>query len=157
MTEKKKLHFMKKFGLSLIKPLKVLGSFFVMMIGVTIPVYVAQIYESNIYISGAGHLTKVQASHYSNMISFAYQLAAIVTAIFGYYLVRKFWKILKEPSALKVYYQEHPQEAPDKKYSFKETLKKTANIDAYKEVGKKAKELKEKRQAKSSKNKTTHK
>ena len=156
MTEKKKLHFTKKFGLCLITPLKILGSFFAMIIGVTIPVYVAQIYESNIYISGAGHLTKVQASHYSNMISFAYQLAAIVTAIFGYYLVHKFWKVLKEPSALEVYYQEHPQEAPNKKHSFKEKLKKVANVDAYKEVGKEAKALKEKRQAKSSKNKTTH-
>ena len=68
MTEKKKLHFTKKFGLCLITPLKILGSFFAMIIGVTIPVYVAQIYETNIYISGAGHLTKVQASHYSNMI-----------------------------------------------------------------------------------------
>lgn len=114
-TTKQKWH---RFKLMLFKPLHIIGWLFATMMGIGAPVYYAQLYEEYVYNLPASGMTKYEVSHYTQMISFSYQVAALVTVLLGYLCIKKLIKVIKAPGALKVYYELHPDEAKKSKLSY---------------------------------------
>lgn len=102
-----------RFYLSLSKPLHILGWTLFTIIAIYVPVYFAQTYEQWVYSLPTASLSKYEISHYSQMISFAYQVAALATVLIGYLCIKKLHKVIKTPGKLKLYYQQHPEEAEE--------------------------------------------
>lgn len=147
MTKTKKLHHITKLRLALVKPLKVTGWFLLTMIGLYTPCYLAQLYESNIYLDSNGHLTKFQAAHYSNMISFGYQVAAFATVVLGYCLIKKVYDALKAPNPLKQLNDNSKAKIANNS-KLKQKVAKLANVEGYKAVGKEFDKIKKDHQNK---------
>lgn len=61
-----------------------------------VPVYVAQVYENSIYTSMGGRkLSGVIASHYTQMISFAYNTASLFTVLIAYLMFKHLVSLYK--------------------------------------------------------------
>lgn len=58
------------------------------------PVYFATVYEDSVFRMRQG-MTQIEAAHYTNMINFGYQVAAITTVLIGYLMCKKIYKIAK--------------------------------------------------------------
>lgn len=61
-----------------------------------VPVYVAQVYENSIYTSMGGRkLSSAIASHYTQMISFAYNTASLFTVLIAYLMFKHLVSLYK--------------------------------------------------------------
>lgn len=61
------------------------------------PVYVAQVYENSVYALMGGHkLSSVIASHYSQMITFAYNTASLFTVLIVYLMIKHLVSMYKK-------------------------------------------------------------
>ncbi len=76
--------------------LRVVGWALLTLILVYVPCWMAQLYENYIYNMGAGKLSRIQAAHYSNMITFGYNVAAISTVVIAYFMLKKLKQIWNE-------------------------------------------------------------
>lgn len=124
MSEKTK-HLKVRFIVALIKkPAKFVGYAFLTLIGVYAPVYLAQVYEQNVYDVHRAGMTNAMAAHYTNMISFAYQVAALATVVIGYLMLKKLWQIFKSPNPLDAFYQKYPEYGKSEKKRHKFFSKK---------------------------------
>lgn len=80
---------------SIIRLLKIFGWMFLTLIGVYAPCYLAQLYENSIYSIGANSMNKVEAAHFTNMITFGYNTASIATVLIAYLMLKKLFEIIK--------------------------------------------------------------
>ncbi len=104
----KKQHLKAKRCLIIVKkPLTLVVLFFTFLLSIYAPVYFAQLYESSIYSTNLAGMTKVEAAHYAQMISFGYQVAAISTVLIGYLMIKVIIKTIKKPSPVKVFDQKY--------------------------------------------------
>lgn len=61
-----------------------------------VPVYVAQVYENSVYASMGGHkLSSALASHYTQMITFAYNTASLFTVLIAYLMLKHLISLYK--------------------------------------------------------------
>lgn len=105
----KKQHLKAKRCLIIIKkPLTLVFLFFAFLLSIYAPVYFAQLYESSIYSTNLAGMTKIEAAHYAQMISFGYQVAAISTVLIGYLMIKVIIKAIKKPSPVKVFDKKYP-------------------------------------------------
>ena len=96
-----------KAWLMLIKPLKIIGWSFLTIICIYLPVYFAQIYESSIY--SLGQMSSIEASHYTQMITFGYNVASITTVLLGYFLIKHLWFTITDKNAIKKMIIKYPE------------------------------------------------
>lgn len=79
--------FFKKVWRRVKQPLKIAGLLFLLLLSATMPQLVATSYEYSCYARSVGS-SKILMAHYSNMITFAYNLAALATVLLVYICVR---------------------------------------------------------------------
>lgn len=79
----------------LMSPLKKSFWLLLTIVATYVPVYFAQLYESEIY-SMHVKMDKFELAHYTNMIEFGYRTASIATVIIGYLMLKKFIEMCKK-------------------------------------------------------------
>lgn len=111
------------------KPCRIIGWTFLTILGVYLPVYMAQYYENGIYLMG--QMNRIMASHYTQMITFAYNTASLATVLIGYLMIKKLWQIVNEKSGIDHFIAKYP-EAKTYLIHSKNTKKKDINIKTQK-------------------------
>lgn len=96
--------FFKRVWLRAKKLITLAGLFALTVICATMPQLVATSYEYSCYARSNG-ANKLMIAHLTNMISFAYNLAALTTVGLVFLCARAFSHTLRKPNALKIYYQ----------------------------------------------------
>lgn len=90
----KKLKKSKKITKIVKKPWLIFINCVAFVIFIYMPVYFATVYEDSVFRMRQG-MTQIEAAHYTNMINFGYQVAAITTVLIGYLMCKKIYKIAK--------------------------------------------------------------